>query len=358
MSEAILDVVKAVPSREEVQEHFRAWLESARDTIPETVGSVEPLAGAIVAVLWRRPYSGRSSGHYHVGGVDLLAGRSMSGALKYDDSQTLDDFDPRLRGEEPATLLSDELPPDRTCEQIARDDGANMDERVGALREWMGQDLEAASRFIAEELCRPGLAGGWRDALVFAAENAHFAALEQQANVCERLRQLALELRESPAAETEHVVWSAMRRFSSLVPAEDAHFLLQFLDRGGSVDTRMVALQCIARVFQSAPPSDPRMVDTLVARVAEYAEKLLDPDVFSGGENSAIARHAVVALAALGSERAEQFMHQVSALGRRWFSRQVRDRLNELLDGWRKNQEVPVSSGALGAAERCLLALD
>jgi hypothetical protein len=334
MSEAIVDAVKAVPSREEVQEHFRAWLESARDAIPETVGSVEPVADMILAIVWGRPYHGQLAGYYGASGVDLLAGRPIAGTLKYDDPQTLDEFDPRSRCEVPATLLRDELPPDRTCEEIARDDGANVDARVDALRELMGRDLRAASAFIAEALCRPGLANGWRDALVFAAENAFFSTPEQQTTVCARLRQIALELRKSPAAGTEQVVWSAMRRFTSLLPAEQADSLLEFLERRGPVDTRMVALQCIARVFEKEPPSDGLDRDALMRRVAEYADKFLDPDIFAGGENSVIARNAVVALAALGSAKLEDCIERAEAIGKRWFTARLKGDLLRILEAW------------------------
>jgi hypothetical protein len=356
MSEAIVDFLHAEPSRKEAQKRLRAWLESAPDAIPETVGSVEPVADMILAIVCGRPYHGQLAGYYDSHGFDLT-GRSVKGTLKYDDPQTVDEFDPRSRCEGPATLLRDELPPDRTCEQIARDDGANMDERVGALREWMGRDLQAASTLIAEELCRPGLAGGWRDALVFAAENAFFSTPEQQANVCARLRQLALELRESPAAGTEHVVWSAMRRFSSLLPAEQVDSLVEFLERRGAVDTRMVALQCIARVFEKEPPSDSLDRDALMRRVAEYADKFLDPDIFAGGENSAIARNAVAALAALGSAKLEGCIQRAEAIGKRWFTARLKGDLLRILEAWSISGGDGEGTSAFRRLRECLARL-
>jgi len=356
MSEAIVDLLEAVPSRKEAQKRLRAWLESARDAIPETVGSVEPLANAIVAIVYGRPYSGRSSGHYHVGGIDT-AGRFVTGALKYEDSQAHEDFDTGSRLEKPATLVSAEAPPGRNCEDVARAPGANIDKRVGALREWMGQDLQAASRFIVEELSRPGLAGDWRDALVFAAENAHFSTPDQRAIVSARLRQLALELRENAPAGTEHVVWSAMRRFASLLPAEQADSLLEFLERRGAVDTRMVALQCIARVFEKEPPSDILDRDALMRRVAEYADKFLDPDIFAGGENSAIARNAVAALAALGSAKLEGCIQRAEAIGKRWFTARLKGDLLRILEAWSISGGNGEGTSAFRRLRECLARL-
>jgi hypothetical protein len=207
---------------------------------------------------------------------------------------------------------------------------------------------------VADELCLEDLADDWRDALVYAAENTHFEAPVQQERVRLRLRELVLELRQDSRAGTEHVVWSAMRRFSSLLPPEDANDLVEFLDRGGVVDTRMVALQCVGRVFQTAPPSDTAALGPLVQRVAEYAEKFLDPDVFAGGENSSIARNAVLALASLGSPKLQGCVARVNALGRRWLSFQIRRQLQELLDQWKSHSPESEDSPAFAIVQSAL----
>ncbi len=230
-------------------------------------------------------------------------------------------------------------------------------DRVQALQECLLADNSRAVDLIVDELDRDDVPADWRDALVYAAENVHFKDPNQQARVRARLRELALELRETSRAGVEHVVWSALRRFSSLLPREEANDLLEFLDRKGVVDTRMVALQCVSRVFHAGPPSDPAAFEPLAGRVAEYGKKFLDPDVFAGGENSSIARNAVLALAALGSPRLEGCVDRVNALDRRWLSRQVRRQLQELLDTWKGHDSGSEGSPAFEIVESALKAV-
>ncbi len=284
-------------------------------------------------------------GNYPVSGTDST-GRAMAGKLKYEDSQAIDEARPELA--KSTTTV------ERACSDIARDSTASTTDRIAALGEWMATHDDDVSAFIIAELCRMDLAEDWRNALVYAAENATFKKPEDQARVCSRLRELALELRETTKTGTEHVVWSAIRRLSSLIPSEDANGLLAFLDRKGRVDTRMVALQCVARVFQNGPPSGRNAVEPLERRVAEYAEKFLDPDVFESGENSSIARNAVLALAALGSPRLEGCMSRVDALGKRWLSRRIRHQLQELLDSWKAHGVESEKTPAMQVVERAL----
>ena len=260
-----------------------------------------------------------------------------------------------MRWRDVSALLGDKV----VClPEIARDSSTPTNDRIVALRKWIATDEKGeAAAFIGGELCQTELTDDWRDALVYAAENVHFEAPSQQAAVCDRLREVALKLRESSKAGTEHVVWSAMRRFASLLPAERAADLLEFLNRKGAVDTRMVALQSIARLFENAPPSDIAALEPLTERVAEYADKFLDPDVFAGGENSAIARNAVLALAALGSLRVVDSVQRVNALGRRWLSRQVQRQLEELLDGWRRHDATSQDTPAFEVVSNALAAL-
>ena len=230
-------------------------------------------------------------------------------------------------------------------------------DRVQALQECLLADNSRAVDLIVDELDRDDVPADWCDALVYAAENVHFKDPNQQAKVRSRLRELALELRETSRAGVEHVVWSALRRFSSLLPGEEANDLLEFLDRKGVVDTRMVALQCVSRVFHAGPPSDPAAFEPLAGRVAEYGKKFLDPDVFAGGENSSIARNAVLALAALGSPRLEGCVNWVNTLSRRWLSRQVRRQLQELLDTWKDHDAGSEGSPTFEIVESALKAV-
>ena len=287
---------------------------------------------------------------------------TKTGAVTFYDATRTDDYQSgpvgavppaeKIRSEE-LTLPAVRATPEDCWLQACNSELPPSD-RVRTLQECLLADNSRAVDMIVDELCLDDVSDDWRDALIYAAENVHFRDSAQQAKVRSRLRELALGLREVSRAGTDHVVWSALRRFSSLMPPEKANELVEFLDRKGVVDTRMVALQCVARVFHAGPPSDAPALEPLTLRVAEYAEKFLDQDVFGGGENSSIARNAVLALAALGSPKLDDSVARVNALGRRWLSRRVQIQLQELLDGWKNHDRESENSSAFKVVERAL----
>jgi len=316
--------------------------------------------GPVVTHVYGHAYPADEEGCYQLRLRDHM-GRPMLGTGAYTDAQTIDETEIESLQQSAYESTPGERTPlpetSKTCDEIARDEAAAMNLRISALSEWIAANNKGVSEFVVEQLSSTNLADDWRDTLVYAAENVHFRDPDQQAAVCDRLRELALKLCESSKAGTEQVVWSAMRRFASLLPAERAADLLEFLNRKGAVDTRMVALQCVTRVFELAPPSDLATLEPLTGRVAEYADKFLDPDVFAGGENSAIARNAVLALAALGSPRVVDSVQRVNALGRRWLSRQVQRQLEELFDGWRRHDATSRDAPAFQVVSNALAAL-
>jgi hypothetical protein len=170
----------------------------------------------------------------------------------------------------------------------------------------------------------------WRDAAVFAAEDTHFPP-ELRDGVGEALFNIASTLRNQPDGP-EKVVWSALRRGASLLPTKQADRLLAFLAPDGMVDTRSVALQCISRMYEAEPPSSAPLA--VADRTYRFAERFLDPDVFTPGEPSVIARNALSALAAVGDQRLGDALAVVRALGRPWLVRRVRDELNRIYRGW------------------------
>src|SRR5262249_12736102 len=117
---------------------------------------------------------------------------------------------------------------------------------------------------------------------------------------------------------------------------------LPFLDRHGPVDTRAVALRCIERMFEYAPPERPEAFEVVSTRVEGFALKFLDPDVFASGENAVIAQNAGGALAALGLARISPTIEAVIHLERRWMNHQIKMRLVEFLTSWRQSNEAVV----------------
>ena len=129
------------------------------------------------------------------------------------------------------------------------------------------------------------------------------------------------------------------RRWFGLRSAGERHFSRRARRTGFSPSSprmaqsiRSVALQCVSRMYEAEPPSS---VPLAVAdRAYRFAERFLDPDVFTPGEPSVIARNALSALAAVGDQRLGNALAVVRALGRPWLARRVKDELNRIYRGW------------------------
>jgi len=214
-----------------------------------------------------------------------------------------------------------------------RDSTTSASQRADALRMLFETEQESAVGYVADQICREDLSEEWQSALVFFAEDSHFPFHLRQ-EICDRLLAIALSMRESTKVGSEKVVWSALRRAASLIPREHANKLLPFLLSKSPVDTRSVALKCVERVFEAAPPAKPEECAEISSRVQTFAFKFLDPDIFAGGENALIAQNAVCAMAALGDERLSDAFACVNSLNRRWLRRQIRFRLVALLESW------------------------
>jgi hypothetical protein len=214
---------------------------------------------------------------------------------------------------------------------VLQDDGNSVPVRLSAIAELHASEKrEDVTNYVIHQLGQGSLSVDWRDALVFVAESIHFPpSLRPQ--VGERLLELAGELRAQPEGR-EKVVWSALRRGASLTALAFVNRLLPFLISRGSVDTRAVALEGIARVFEPDPPMV--VPHDIADRVAEFAKKFLDPVVFTPGELSLIGRNAIAALAAVGDSRLSDAIDQVNDLGRPWLTRRVQTELRRLRASW------------------------
>ncbi len=214
---------------------------------------------------------------------------------------------------------------------VLRNPQSDIDAKTRALDELCDQSSEDLGRFAADELDRNDLPEVWREHLVFVVEDIAITDAGVRQRLRERLIEIAGTLRKSPKAGVERVVWSAIRRAVSLSAANQIDWLLDFMKLHGPVDTRLVAIQCVSRKFEAAQPQQSHELEMLETRVADFARKYLDPDVFAGGGNAAIAQNAILALVALGSDKWDDVSDSVRQLQKRWFVRQISQKLERLL---------------------------
>jgi hypothetical protein len=228
--------------------------------------------------------------------------------------------------------------------------------RADDLRKLVQESPQQAAKYVADELSREDLSEEWQSVLVFFAEDTSFPAT-LQGRVCDRLLEIASLRREVARAGSDKVVWSALRRAASLLSQEHVNKLLQFLERRGAVDTRSVALKCVERVFEIAPPAMAEGLDQISTRVFTFALKFLDPDIFAAGENALIAQNAVGAMAALGDAKLGEALISVKRLERRWMTQQILRRLEELLASWTQRDSKFSSHPAFKNIEEQLIIL-
>ena len=217
-----------------------------------------------------------------------------------------------------------------------RDAGCSVAERTDALYECVSREPERAASFIVGELSREDIASDWCNELVLTAEDVQFHEPDQRWKLAQRLLELARSMRHDADAETEPVIRSAIRCYASLIPPTEAATLQEFLEAGTYTGTRLVALRSIANHFEPGPPADKAPLGPLSERIAELAEKLLDPDVFVAGEKAAIAQNAIHALACIGDPRVQELLVRVRQLRRQWLVRQIRLKLERTLRSWER----------------------
>ena len=283
-----------------------------------------------------------SPGSYCIQGYDEK-GHRMTGSAKYVDAQS----DAPKAAFDILRLASSVTSEDeRDASEAAQDNSTSITDRVAALQEWIIVDNDAASEFILEQLERQNLQPEWCNALIYSAEDIRLPEASDRQRLCTRLREIALDMLEQlPPAEAS-VVWSAIRRFASLVPEERAGELVTFLYQKSQIDTRLVALEGVVTVFHSAPPATLMGVERLSDRIFELTNKVIDSDIMTAGEISAIAEKGIHALAAIGDHRLEAALSKLKSLGWQWLRVQVRADLCELKTSWEEREQQLASHPA------------
>jgi len=261
------------------------------------------------------------------------SGRRVEGTVKFVDRQS--EVSHRSAASSSFANLQQVVSSESSSPQdIACNTSESMKDRIAALHEWVVADNDSAACFVLTELAKDQPNYEWLTSLVFAAEDVRFPEQEQQQQAASRLRTIGLELRQRSDVTSEQAVFSAVRRFASLIPEEDANGLTEFLTNTGNIDTRLIALQCVSYIFEARPPRGADMVKSLRDRLFSLSNKFLDADVLVPGETSAIAEQVVCGLAATGDDRLDDCTTKVKNLGLSWFSDIVFRNLNSLRDTW------------------------
>lgn len=178
--------------------------------------------------------------------------------------------------------------------------------------------------------------------VILLAEDTEFT-LEQSARLAPRLLELAERHSRSNDPQDKPVVLSAIRTGASMLHPSEAERLLPLLKPGRSIETSLVALKMLGRVFEAQPPDDIDQFESLANEARSIAESLLNPHVIVSSQSAAKAQLAVYALAAMGSRQLVTMTQTIRQLAVEWFTRRTAHKLRELDEFW-QSQRCNVAS--------------
>jgi len=169
--------------------------------------------------------------------------------------------------------------------------------------------------------------------MIFIAEDTGFT-VDQSKLLAPWLLNFAQRHRDSNDPQDEAAVWSAIRTGASMLSPNSADRLLPLLEPGHSIETSLVTVKMIGRIFEAQPPSNIDKHTNLADKVCQIAEFLLNRYSITVSQSAAMAQLAVYALAAMASNETHRIVKAVHELEVVWFTRRTLRKLCELRDIW------------------------
>lgn len=213
-------------------------------------------------------------------------------------------------------------------------------------------DSDYSTEYLSEILLDPAAADDWLESrdLVVLAEDRDFSS-EQSKLLAPRLLALAIQHRDSDDPKDSPAVLSAIRTGASMLHPNNARRLLALLEPGHSIDTSLVALKMLGRIFEAQPPEKPDQYADLACEVRNIADLLLNPYAIGYSQSAAMAQLAIYALAAMASNETLEIVRAVRRVDVSWFTQQTAHELRELRSYW-DGRSAPVAPDVLELLER------
>lgn len=186
--------------------------------------------------------------------------------------------------------------------------------------------------------------------MLLLAEDADFSP-KQSARLAPRLLELACKYRDSNDPQDAPAIFSAIRTGASMLRPSEASRLLALLEPGHRIETSLVTLKMLGRIFEAQPPERPDQHTDLAGEVRRIAESRLNPYAIANSKIAAMAQSAVCALAALASSETLNIVRAVRRIGVSRFTQQTARELRELRNSWNA-QPVPVAPAVLDLLDR------
>lgn len=197
------------------------------------------------------------------------------------------------------------------------------------------KELSAKDR---EQLLEPRL-----QAILSLAEDTHFSQ-EQNERISPKLLEFAVLARNKEKFPAQ-TVYLAIRLGASMLRPQEASRLIPLLELGYPIETCLVTLKMLGRIFEAQPPENLDQHTDLADEVRRMAELMLNPIDIEIANIAAMAQLSVLALAAMGSSEVLNVIQTVRQMNVLWFTVQVVRELRELLNSWEPKQVDPAVFG-------------
>lgn len=188
--------------------------------------------------------------------------------------------------------------------------------------------------------------------MILIAEDTGFTA-DQSSRLAPWFLSFAERRRDSSDPQDEAAVWSAIRTGAAMLTPDAADDLRPLLQPGHSIETSLVAVKMLGRIFEAQPPTDVDQHSALAGEVCQIAESLLNPYAITVSQSAAMAQLAIHALAAMASSETDRIVEIAQGLGAAWFTRRTHRKLRELRDIW-ANRSAAVSDGPRDLLDRVI----
>ena len=169
--------------------------------------------------------------------------------------------------------------------------------------------------------------------MIIVAEDTRFSVAQSE-QLSAWLLSFAEKHRDSEDPKDETPVWSALRTGASMLRPNTANCLCPFLEPGYSIETSLVTLKMIGRIFEAQPPAEVDEYQHIAKEVCLIAKSLLNPHVITASQSAAKAQLAIYALVAMASSETASIIRYVQELGVTWFTRRTLRKLRKLNQIW------------------------
>lgn len=221
-----------------------------------------------------------------------------------------------------------------------------------------GSDTTRRADCLARALLESDAENDWSRLreLILLAEDTGFTP-QQCEQLAPRLLALAIGGRDSDEPEDEPVVWSAIRTGASMLRPHEAKHLVPLLEPNHPIETSVVALKMLGRIFEAQPPEKVDQYSEPARHVREISKSLLNHYALASSQSAATAQLAVYALAAMASNQTLKVVRSVRELGLTWFTQQTHRELCELRGYW-TNRSPMAPADVCKLLERAIRKLD